>query len=73
MHRLLAACRSLGSPHVAVIDMGLEVTRGQVGALASWDNTAHKEGTTLALLNALNWVCTVIEGQTENKGTMSKY
>lgn len=64
MHRLLAACRSLGSPHVAVVDMGLEVTLRQVGALASRYNTAHVEGTTLALLNALNCICAVIEGQT---------
>lgn len=71
MHGLLAACRRLGSPHVAVVDVGLEVTLRQVGALASCYNAAHVEGTTLALFNALNRVCAVIEGQAEETQTKS--
>lgn len=63
VHRLLAASGRLGCPHVAVVDMGLQVTLGQVGALASWHNTTHVEGTTLALLNALHRVCAVIQGE----------
>lgn len=68
VHRLLAAGGRLGCPHVAVVDMGLQVTLGQVGALASRDNTAHVEGTTLALLDALHWVCTVVQSEAENTG-----
>lgn len=63
MYRFLAASGRLGCPHVAVVDMGLQVTLGQVGALASWHNTAHVKGTTLALLNALHWVCAVVQGE----------
>lgn len=69
MHRLLAACGRLCCPHVAVVDMGLQVTLGQVGALASWHNTAHVERTTLALLDALHWICAVIEREAEHTGT----
>lgn len=71
VHGLLAACRRLGSPHVTVVDVGLEVTLRQVGALASCYNAAHVEGTTLALFNALNRVCAVIEGQAEETQTKS--
>lgn len=66
MYRFLAASGRLGCPHVAVVDVGLQVTLGQVGALASWHNTAHVKGTTLALLNALHWVCAVVQGEAEN-------
>lgn len=64
VHGLLAACRGLGCPHVAVVDVSLEVTLGQVGALASRHNTAHVEGTPLALLDALNRIRAVIQGET---------
>lgn len=63
VHGVLSATGRLGCPHVAVVDMGLQVTLGQVGALASRHNTAHVEGTTLALLNALHWVCAVVHGE----------
>lgn len=46
-----------------MVDVGLQVTLGKVGALASWHNTAHVEGTTLALLDALYWICAVVEGE----------
>lgn len=48
--------------------MGLQVTLGEVGALTSWHNTAHVEGTTLALFDALHWVCAVVQGEAENTG-----
>lgn len=67
VHGVLSATGRLGCPHVAVVDMGLQVTLGQVGALASRHNTAHVEGTTLALLNALHWVCAVVHGEAEHK------
>lgn len=69
MHGLLAASRSLSCPHVSVVDMGLQVALGEVGALAPWHNTAHEEGTALTLLDALHWVCAVVQGEAENKGT----
>lgn len=69
MHGLLAASRRLGCPHVAVVDMGLQVTLGEVGALASRHNAAHEEGTALTLLDALHWVCAVVQGEAENKRT----
>lgn len=69
VHGLLAASRGLGCPHVAVVDMGLQVTLGEVGALAPRHNTAHVEGTALALLDALHWVCAVVQGEAENTGT----
>lgn len=69
MHRLLAAGGRLGCPHVAVVDMGLQVTLGQVGALAPRHNTAHVEGTALALLDALHWVCAVVQGEPEHTGS----
>lgn len=62
VHWLLAA-GGLGRPHVAVVDVGLQVALGQVGALASRHNTAHVEGTPLALLDALHWVCAVVHGE----------
>lgn len=68
MHRLLSA-RRLGCPHVAVVDVGLQVTLGQVGALASRHDTAHVEGTTLALLDALHWICAVVQGEAKHTGT----
>lgn len=66
MYGLLTASRGLGCPHVPVVDVGLQVTLGEVGALASLHNAAHVEGTTLALLNALNGVCAVIQSEAEN-------
>lgn len=63
--RLLAGSRGLRGPHVPVVDMCLQVTLGEVGALTPWHNTAHVEGTTLALLNALNRICAVIQGEPE--------
>lgn len=68
MHRLLAASRRLHCPHVAVVNMGLQVTLGEVSALASRHNTAHVEGTTLALLDALHWICAIVQGEAENTG-----
>lgn len=44
--------------------MCLQVTLGEVSAFAPWNNTAHVEGTALALLNALNRICAVIQGET---------
>lgn len=71
MHRLLAACGRFGCPHVAVVDMGLQVTLGQVCTLASRHDTAHVEGTALALLDALNRVCAVVESETEHRDKTS--
>lgn len=71
MHRLLAACGRLCCPHVAVVDMGLQVSLGQVGSFASRHNTAHVEGTTLALLNALHRICAVVEGEAEQAQSVS--
>lgn len=65
VNRLLAGRRGLSSPHVPVVDMCLQVTLGEVGALAPWHNTTHVEGTTLALLNALNRICAVVQGEAE--------
>ena len=45
--------------------MGLQVTLGQVGALASLHLAAHVEGAAQALLYALDLVGAAVEGQTE--------
>lgn len=66
VHGLLAAGGGLGCPHVAVVDVGLQVTLGQVGALASRHHAAHVEGAALALLDTLHRVCAVVQGQTEH-------
>lgn len=63
VHGILSAGGGLGCPHVAVVDVGLQVALGQVGALASRYNAAHVEGTAQALLDALHWVCTVVHGE----------
>lgn len=63
VHRLLTASGRLGCPHVAVVDMSLQVTLGQIGALASRHYTAHVEGTTLALLDALHWVGAIVQSE----------
>ena len=68
VHWLLAARGRLGCPQVAVVDMGLQVALGQVGPLASRHNTAHVEGTALALLDALHRVCAVVKGEAEHTG-----
>lgn len=52
---------------MAVVNVGLQVTLGQVGALASLHDTTHVEGTSLALFDALHWVCAVVEGEAEHK------
>lgn len=70
VHRLLSASGRL-SPHVAVVDMGLQVTLGQVGTFASRHNTAHVEGTPLALFDALHWVCTVVHCEAEHRDKSS--
>lgn len=67
MNGLLAAGGRLGLPHVAVVDMGLQVTLGQVGALASRHNTAHVERSTLALLDALHRVGAVVYGEAKTQ------
>lgn len=67
MNRLLAAHGGLGRPHVPVVNMRLKVTLGEVGALAPGHHTAHVEGPTLALLNALNWVCAVVQREAKKK------
>lgn len=73
VNRFLAARRGLSRPHVPVIDMCLQITLGEVGALAPWNNTAHVEGTALALLNALNRVCAVIQGEAEKTCTNTDF
>lgn len=50
-----------------MVDVGLQVTLGQVGALASRHNAAHEQGATLALLDALHRVCAVVEGEAEHR------
>lgn len=65
VNRLLAARGGLSCPHVPVVDMCLQVTLGEVGALAPWHDTAHVEGAALALLNALDRVGAVIQGEAE--------
>lgn len=69
VNRLLAAHGGLGRPHVPVVDMCLQVPLGEVGALAPGHNTAHVEGTTLALLDALDRVCAVVQRQAEETRT----
>lgn len=59
---VLAAPR-LGGPQVAVVDVRLQVTLGQVGALTSWYDAAHVEGAALALLDALHRVGAVVQGE----------
>lgn len=63
MQRLLSA-GGLGCPHVAVVDVGLQIALGEVGAFASRNNAAHVEGTTVTLLDALDRVGAVVQGQT---------
>lgn len=50
---------------MAVVDVGLQVALGQVGALASLHHTAHVEGATVTLLYPLDRVCAAVEGQTK--------
>lgn len=67
MHRILAAHGGLGRPEVAVVHMSLEVPLGQIGALASWHNTTHVEGTSLTLLDALNRIRAAVQRETEHR------
>lgn len=67
VHGLLAAHGGLGHPHVAVVHMGLEVPLGQVGALASRHDAAHVEGTSLALLDALDRVGAAVQRETGHR------
>ena len=43
-----------------MVDVGLQVPLGQVGALAALDDAAHVEGASQALLNALDRVCAAV-------------
>ena len=58
----------LGCFHVAMVDVGLQVPLGQIGALAALDDAAHVEGASQALLNALDRVCAAVQGQTKLQG-----
>lgn len=60
---LVLAAPRLGGPQVAVVDVRLQVTLGQVGALTSWYDAAHVEGAALALLDALHRVGAVVQGE----------
>lgn len=60
---VLARRRGLGCPHVAVVDVGLEVALRQVGALAPRNDAAHVEGAPLALLDALHRIHALIQIQ----------
>lgn len=60
---VLAQRRGLGCPHVAVVDVGLEVALRQVGTLAPRNDAAHVEGAPLALLDALHRVHALIQIQ----------
>lgn len=62
---VLAACQSLGCPHVAVVDVGLQVTLGKVGALAALHDAAHVEGASQTLFDALDRVCAAEELHTK--------
>lgn len=62
---VLAACQGLGCPHVAVVDVGLQVTLGKVGALAALHNAAHVEGAPQTLFDALDRVCAAEELHTK--------
>ncbi len=58
---------SLADSHVAMFDVGLQVSLWEVGAIAALHDAAHEEGAALALLDALDWVWAAVEGQTELK------
>lgn len=60
-----ARASGLAGPHVAMVDVGLQVSLREVGAFAALHDAAHEEGATLALLDALDRVCAAVEGQTE--------
>lgn len=53
--------RRLRRPHVAVVDMRLQVALRQVRALAAWHHAAHVEGATVALLDALHRVGAAVQ------------
>lgn len=57
----------LGRPHVAVVDVRLQVALGQVGALAALHHAAHVEGAAVALLDPLDRVCAAVQGQTGHR------
>lgn len=52
-------------PHVAMVDVGLQISLREVGAFAALHDVAHEKGTTVRLLDALDWVCAAIEGETK--------
>lgn len=53
----------LGCPHVAMVNVRLEVTLGKVCAFATRHYGAHPEGATLALFDPLYWVGAAVECQ----------
>ena len=67
MHRLGAAAPGLGRSHVAVVNVGLQVPLGQVGAFAALHDAAHVEGASQALLDTLDGVCAAVHVKTERR------
>lgn len=65
MVRVRAACWSLARSHVAVVDVGLQVSLWEVGTFTALNDAAHEKRAALTLFNPLNWVCTAIQSQTE--------
>lgn len=60
VERVRTAAGALAGPHVPMVDVGLQVSLGQIGPFATLNNTAHVERATLALFNSLDRVCTAV-------------
>lgn len=60
VERIRAAAGAFAGPHVPVVDVSLQVSLGQIGALATLNDTTHVERATLALFNPLDRVCTAV-------------
>lgn len=67
VERVRAAAGALAGPYVSVVDVGLQVPLGQIGAFATLNDTTHVERATLALFNPLDRVCTAVHVQTGNR------
>lgn len=60
VERVRTAAGALAGPHMPVVDVGLQVSLGQIGAFATLNDTTHVERAALALLNPLDRVCTAV-------------
>ena len=52
---------------MAVVNVRLQVTLGQVGPLAALHDTAHVQRAALALLDALHLISATVHGEAENR------